>query len=206
MVFANLCAKGLPNTWTSCPPCRRQEITITYDSLQDRIANSNDEVRVLEGAIDELREIADVFKNSDIELTTIKGVRTKLENFFSGRKSLDQNDIARNLLGAKFAGHRTNASHFKDVAAWARATGSHGALVRTALSRGNPQDAAQHVAAVLASELALKTTLSRLANVAKIDSAIFVQGKSLNDAATELQIASEDGDGLFVYATFATAI
>lgn len=181
-------------------------VTITYNSLQGRITSADEEAKVLNSAIAELREVAGVFRNSEIEPAVIKDTKLQLEKFLSGRRSLDQHAIARNLLGERFNGHRTNILHFKDVVGWAQAAKSYSKFVRIALARGNPQDAAKQIAFVLASELAFKTTLSRLADVAKIEPTLFLQGKLLRDGAAELHKASEDGDGLFAYATFATAL
>jgi very-short-patch-repair endonuclease len=188
------------------PPLPSTGITITYELLQDRIVNANGEVTVLEGAIEELRDVSNVFRNSEIEPAAIRAARTRLEELLSDHRNLDRHSVARTLLGTLFNECRTNPTHFRDVAAWAHAVGLHGEAVRTVLARGNPQDAAQHVAVVLAAETAFKATLSRLSEVAKVEPALFTRGKSLKDAAAEAKIASEDGDGLFAYSTFSTAL
>ena len=91
------------------------------------------------------------------------------------------------------------------IITWAQ-SGTVGQLTRAVLLRGDPREAWQPIAAVLSARDKLTATLDRLANTAKIDVASFMRGRSSVEAAAALEKAAIDGDGLFAFAGFASAL
>lgn len=181
-------------------------IPITFAALGDRIAAIESEVALLEGAIADLKDVANVFVTREMELAQIRDVKRRLEALLLGRSRVDDHSVARELLGEKFAGHRTQIEHFKQVAAWAHSAGNQSPLARTTLLRGDPMAICRSIEMALPAEAKLTATLLRLADVAKIDTASFMRGKTFGEAAEALERASSDSDGLFAFATFASAL
>ena len=182
------------------PALPRIGVPITFVSLRDRIASAESEARLLETAIDELQAVGGVFKNSEIAPSGIQAAKVLLETLLSGRTELDRDEVARELLGQKFTGHRTDVGAYEMIIAWAQSV-TAADLTRAVLLRGDPQEARRSIAAVLSAEGNLAATLDRLADTAKIDTASSMRGRTLVEAAAALEKAAIDGDGLFAFRT-----
>jgi very-short-patch-repair endonuclease len=187
------------------PALPRTGVPITFALLRDRIASSETEIQLLETAIDDLQAVAGVFKSAEIALSGIHAARARLETLLSGRTELDRHEAARELLGDRFAGHRTDVGAYEMIIAWAQSV-TVGQLTRAVLLRGDPREARQPIAAVLSASGKLTATLDRLANTAKIDVASFMCGRSSVEAAAALEKAAIDSEGLFAFAGFASAL
>ena len=133
-------------------------------------------------------------------------IREQLQTLLSGRARVEQDRTARALLGDRFKGYRTDVASFGDVAAWAQSVGSSRTGAQAVLRSGDPEEAGEAIATALAADAKVQETLTRLGDIAKIDAASFMQGRTLVEAAGVLEAASGDSDGLFAFATFATAI
>jgi very-short-patch-repair endonuclease len=187
------------------PALPRIAIPITFTSLLDYVASADADVRLLETTINDLQAVTGVFKSSEITLSEIHAVSARLETTLSGRAELDRHETARELLGDRFAGHRTDIGTYKAIIAWALSL-TVAELTRAVLLRGDPQEARPFIAAVLSSEGNLTATLNSLADSAKIDVASFMRGRTLVEAAAKLEKAANDREGLFAFAGFASAL
>ncbi len=187
------------------PALRRTGVPFTFASLRDRVARAETEIGLLETAIDDLQAVAGVFKSAEIAPSEIYAARARLETLLSGRTELDRHEAARELLGDRFTGHRTDVGAYETIIAWAQSI-TAAQVTRAVLLRGDPQEARQPIAAVLSAEAKLNATLDRLSNTAKIDVASFMRGRTLVEAAAALENAAIDSDGLFAFAGFAAAL
>jgi very-short-patch-repair endonuclease len=187
------------------PPLPRIAAQVTFASVRERITSAETDVRLLEIAIDDLRALAGVFKSADIVPSEIEAVRRRLEKLLLARTELDHHEAARELLGDEFAGHLTDVSAYEMVVTWAQSQAMP-QLTRAVLLRGDPLDARECITKALLAEGKLTTTLDRLANTGKIDVRLFTRGRTLIDAAAALEGAAIDSDGLFAFATFASAL
>jgi very-short-patch-repair endonuclease len=188
------------------PSVPQTGVPITFASLRERIADEEREVAQLESAIEELRPVADVFKNADIYTSAIQESRAQLETLLEGRAQVEQDQTVCALLGERFIGHRTDVASFEGVKEWAQSVGSFGAPARAVLRSGDPEEARDAITIALAANAKLQEALARLSDIAKIDATSFIQDKTLVETASVLEEASGDSEGLFAFATFATAI
>ncbi|MEY9441694.1 DUF4011 domain-containing protein [Bradyrhizobium elkanii] len=181
-------------------------ISISFASLDERIAAAEQNAVRIKDTIGELRPIAGVLRNQEVGPAEIRDLRLRLEALLSQRRSLDDHQQARELLGDRFAGHKTQSEHLEALSKWARSTENYAPLLRSVLSRGDPLAAFQAIGAALSSEGKLAVTLANLAEIAKIEADTFTRDRSLSEAAEALERASLDGSGLFAFATFATTL
>ena len=181
-------------------------IGITFDSLGDRITNTTNEVRVLETAIADLHNVADVFRDPNADIASIRSAKAHLEELLSERTKLDTHGVARELLRDHFKGHRTAAARFEGLVAWAQSAQLMASMVQRVLGAGSPIHAGEIIAAVLSAEANLSVTLARMSDVAKINPSAFMEGRSLAQAAELLAKAAGDSEGLFAFAGFAGAL
>lgn len=181
-------------------------IPISFASLDERIAAAEQNAVRIEDAIDELRPVAGVLRNKEVGPVEIGDLKLRLETLLSQRRGLDDHQQARELLGERFAGHKTQSEYLGALSKWARSTENHAPLLRNVLFRGDPLAASRAISAAVSSEDKLTTTLAKLAEIAKIEADAFTRDRSLSEAAEALELASSDGSGLFAFATFATAL
>ncbi|MGD0421085.1 MAG: DUF4011 domain-containing protein [Xanthobacteraceae bacterium] len=198
--------EATPSQLDLLPRLRQTGVSLTFASLQERIANLEGEVRRLETAASELRNVGEVFRDSQIEPVGIENVNNQLEELLSGQRNADQHELAREMLGDGFNGHRTNISDVKNVTEWALQIGSDGSAVQAVLLQGDPRHASNDVTAVLSAEEKFEATLSRLSDIAKIDTDSFTRSRPLVDAVVALDNAAKDAEGLFAFARLATVI
>ena len=181
-------------------------VPITYVSLQARIAAADEEARLLEHAIADLTRIGTILAPNEHGLAEIQDLGTRLSIFLRQRSDVDSHAIVRDLLGERFAGLHTNIRHFESVSAWSQSVGDLAPAIQAILFRGDPLRAQEAIKAALALDCQLNETLTRLSDVAKIDAASLVEGRSLREAAEAFDNASMDSDGLFAFATFASTL
>ena len=188
------------------PALKPTGVPITFASLRDRIAITDTDVTRLEGAIADLETVADILRTRDIGPVEVRDVTKRLESLLTGRRQIDNHNIARELLGDRFAGHQTQVHQFEELASWAQSAADQAPLVRTILLRGDPMEACRSIDMVLSTDASLTATLDRLTDVAKIDLSSFVRGRTLLETAEALERASSDSEGLFAFATFASVL
>ena len=188
------------------PSVPQTGVAITFLSLHERAIDEERQVALLKSAIDELRPFAGLFRNMEIDPSAIPKIATRLEVLLAGRAQLEQNQTVRGLLADRFHGYRTEVSRFEAVAEWARTVGAYAPLVRTVLRSGDPQEAEESILIVLSANAKFQETLNRLGSVARMDATTFMRGETLVEVADLLEKASGDNEGLFAFATFATAV
>jgi transcription elongation GreA/GreB family factor len=181
-------------------------VPIDYTFLRDRLTSTANEIAVLENVTAELKLVAGIVKSKQITLAELQDLRRRLEGLLRGREKVDNHDGVRELLDDRFDGHRTQVEQFRQLSTWAQSTGALAFSLQAILSLGDPIEASRSIDVVLSADLKLRASLDRLADVAKIDPACFMSGRTLSEAANVLGKASSDGDGLFAFATFATAL
>jgi transcription elongation GreA/GreB family factor/very-short-patch-repair endonuclease len=181
-------------------------VPLTFAFLRSRLNSAASEIAVLEGATAALKPIAGILRSKQISLSELQDLKRRLEELFGARAKIDNHLDARELLGDRFDGHRTRVDQLRPLSTWAQSIGALAHSVWAILSRGDPIEAFQSIDVVLSTEIKLRASLARLADVAKIDPACFMSGRTLSEAADALESASSDGRGLFAFAAFTTAL
>ncbi|WP_080654903.1 DUF4011 domain-containing protein [Bradyrhizobium japonicum] len=197
---------GALNQLELLPPIPKTGIPITFASLDDRIAAAEHEAARLERAVTELRPIAKVIRNQQIGLAEIRDVKLRLEALLSERQRLDDHQPVRELLIEQFQGHKTPREDLEELIAWATSIANHVPVLRSILDQGEPAEVSRAIGVALSADDKLTGTLSKLGEVAKIEVHALTRGRSLSELAAVLEQASLDGDGLFAFAAFETAL
>jgi len=188
------------------PDIPLMDVPLTYTFLRSRLTSAAREVADLEGALAKLEPIAGIVRSKQMGLSELKDLRRRLEQFLRGRAKADNHIGARELLDDQFDGHRTEVEQLRPLATWAQSIDSLAPSVLAVLSRGDPIRARDSIDLVFSAEMKLRASLVRLGDVAKIDPACFVSGKTLLEAASALENASSDSEGLFAFAALSTAL
>lgn len=197
---------GALNQLELLPAIPKTGISISFASLDERIAAAEYEAARLKNVIAELRPVAKVVTNQQIGLVEIRDVRLRLEALLSERERLEDHQPIRELLSEKFDGHRTRREHLEALSDWAKSVANHVPLIRVILDRGEPAEVSDAIGVALSADDKLTETLTKLADVAKIEVLTLTRGRSLPELASVLEQASLDGNGLFAFAAFATAL
>lgn len=188
------------------PPLPATGAPLTSALLDDRITGGDKEVALLSAAIANLNDIGAVFKDTEIGPAAVVSARRRIKTLLSLEETISQNDVARELLGDRFVGSRTEVNSFHKPLAWARSVVSVEMQMRAALSRADSADAMRIVNDVLSAEQQFSAILGRLTEIACVERDTFLQTGSLRDSAAALARAGSDPTGLYAFATFATAI
>lgn len=181
-------------------------VEITFDSLGNYTTEANKEVEQLDAALSQLRPIVHILKEPRTEPNAVSNLIVRLESSIENSDALDQDAIARDILGEEFAGHQTSAERFQRALNWAHMASPFQVMANAVFACGEPEVARGIIHDVVVAEEKRDETLSRLGDIAQIETKTFVQDKSLAETAAVLQQASEDKDGLFKFAAFATAV
>ncbi|MBR0931704.1 DUF4011 domain-containing protein [Bradyrhizobium diazoefficiens] len=197
---------GALNQLDLLPAIPQTGISISFASLDERIAAAEHEAERLGRVLSELRPLARVLRNQKISLAEIRDLKLRLEALLSFRKELDDDQSMRELLNEKFGGHRTQRENLEELSAWAKSVENYAPLLRNILDRGEPAEASRAICIALSADDRLKATLAKLADVAKIEVHALAHGRSLAEIAAVLEQASVDANGLFAFAAFATAL
>jgi very-short-patch-repair endonuclease len=184
------------------------KVTITYDSLQERIDSAEAEVLRLEEAITSLRSCVHAFYDpKSVEPSELVRLMDTMRAFFDEEAALDACREARLILGGAFEGSRTSHASLDDVVRWALAAQPFGKVLSPLLAVDKTAHARSLIGEVLKAEGNAQELLERVSATAKIDIRHLTDGcSSWREIAGRLDSASEDSDGLFNHAVFATVL
>jgi very-short-patch-repair endonuclease len=188
------------------PPLQQTELTIDYDGLMTRIADTELEIQQLEEGKRCCTPCVGLFVDSNISPKTLLNIVTQLDAFLVERDALDADMTAHALLGDRFAGWQTATERLRLIAAWALRAKLFPKLFGTLASAADLDEAKRRVEAVLSAEHRFGLTMNELSGSAKVDVAHFQSKEGLDDVAFELELASEDADGLFAHGNLRTAL
>lgn len=178
---------------------------LTYELMGERIATADSQIKLLETAITELAPLTPQFRDQGLAVATVGDLARRLESLLGMRERLDTHQVASHVLADRFDGHRTDVAHHLPLMTWAQSVVDR-SMLHGVCSAGSPSGAVEALDAALAAEQTYGATLRRLAEVAKIDPAVFTGDRPLPQAADALLAASADGEGLFAFADFAAAM
>ncbi|MCW5673409.1 MAG: DUF4011 domain-containing protein [Xanthobacteraceae bacterium] len=180
------------------PEVRHQ---ITFSSLGARLDSLRSEVDQVQSNRRRLKDLSQALHRSDISIKEIGQTISLLEGWQIARSALDESGIAKEILGDDFAGHLTDVTRFEEAADWAEPIGAEVAkLVAKSL---NYERAAflNALEIALAAHRSFSESISKLSLAAKIDAEVLLEETDLRKLASDLQLASQDQDGLFAHAS-----
>lgn len=178
---------------------------LTFELMAERIATAERESSRLKSAIAELTPHLVVFRSPDLSLEAVRDLTRRSESLVELTSRLKKHSTAERLLGNHFAGHKTDPSRYAAVIEWALLTPGADQIVATC-SRGNAPDAIDLLSTLLQAESQYNGTVARLGNVSKTDPSVFIDGRSLAEAADAFSAASFDSEGLYSFAELAAAL
>jgi very-short-patch-repair endonuclease len=183
-------------------------VTITYDSLQDRIEIGEAQAQSLEEAITQLQSCVDVFVDpKSVEPSGLRRLIDRIRSLIDEETALDECDEARAVLHGMFDGSQTSCANLNDVVEWALAAQSLGKLLSSILASERSAHARSVIAQVLNAEQSAQDALQRVSTTAKISITHFTEGcRSWSEIAQRLDSAASDPEGLFSHAFFATVL
>jgi very-short-patch-repair endonuclease len=185
----------------SIPP---NQIAVTYELLQERLAA--DEVRAgnLEEAIAALHPYVHVFVDTKtIDPGELQQLAGRIRAFIAKARALDEHHDVRPVLGGAFQGSQTAWRALADVVGWAVETRPVREMISAVLTRNEIARARSLIGEVLSEEQKAQELIQRLSSKAKIDGRHFTEGRSVPEIAQVLDRAALDADGLFRHAVFA---
>jgi transcription elongation GreA/GreB family factor/very-short-patch-repair endonuclease len=178
---------------------------ISYSTLTERVRTADEDVARLEGAIEELAKIGDVFALPNPTIEEIRQLRGGLKNILKWRAELDESVPIRALLQSSFNGSRTEPSKFTEVIAWADAATDVAESLDKILARKHPNEAAVFIQTLISQVETFESTITQLSDTAKIDISKLLAGEA-DKLLAWLRTAQADSAGLFAHAVFATSM
>lgn len=188
------------------PSIKPTGITVTFRWLEARMEALSSEIEQLTGVISELRAIGRVFVTTEMRSPEIQVVRSQLEEFLSGEEELNGQEKLKEVLGSAFAGFRTETLRHGEIVQWGISAQSQANALQNIFAKGSLAKARQAIAEVLAAEDQLRLALSRLRDVAKIDTDAFLSDRTSLEAVGVLNAAAEDHSGLFAHSSLRAAV
>jgi hypothetical protein len=189
------------------PAIPRTDVTITFNSLLERMQRAEEEVRALTKAIAALGTCVHVFADPKTVIPDeLRQITDAVRSVIDEQAALDECEEAKNIFGGAFEGSRTLIEPLRSASWWATAAEPHSQLLSTILAANQPAEARRRISDVLEAERTAQEFLARVAEIAKIDSRHFTDGYSWREVAQSLDRAAQDAGGLFAHAIFATVV
>ena len=188
------------------PPLQQTEVTIDDHGLRKRIADVKSEIQRYEEGKRRCMPCVDLFVDPDISPNCLPQIVAQIDSLLIDRDALDNDRTAQALLGVRFKGWQTFTQDLHPLVAWAKRAKSFPNLFRTVSSPADLDEAKDRVEAVLSAERRFINTLEELSDSAKIDPSHFLSRGALDDVACELELASDDAEGLFAHGNLRAAL
>jgi very-short-patch-repair endonuclease len=183
------------------------QIPLTYDLVQERIEKARADIATLEDAITSLRPCVHVFADaSSVEPSDLRGLIDQVRSYLSEEQALNQSPDLKELLGDTFNGAETSIDALTGLLDWSVDAQPSGQSLSVLLSNDRATEARERATRVLAAEGLADDLMRRLCTTAKIDAGHFTEGRTRDALATFLEEASQDSEGLFNHAMFATVL
>lgn len=181
-------------------------VDITYDSLQDRIRDTESKISELKDAISSLSSCVHVFAQpKSIGPAGVRRLVQQVQATIEEEATLDQSLDVKRIIGEAFNGARTQ-SNLEPVIDWAISAQRTRKSLRSFMSAGTADDVGERIEEVLEAEAFADELLERVSKTARIDSRHFTHGCSLRETGERLARSAQDPDGLFRYAVLAAAL
>ncbi len=178
----------------------------SFKALQERIAEADAEVRRLERAISQLGECVHVLRDSDTNPSELRGLASRLNGYIERRLELDEHSVAQGFLGTRFAGYQTDGARLADAISWANKAEEFSETLKAILSSNKTVTAIELLDAVIEADKRVQAVLTKLSETAKIAIQNHGEGQPLREIAARFEAAASDHEGLFVHASFGTAL
>lgn len=179
----------------------------TPAALEEAIASAERRLSQNTEALNELRGLVTSFVNpSQITTDQLPKLIADLESLLNDRKTLQNSDAARNLLGSEFDGSETALASIRSLIDWAKASSTNAQALTSLLASADPERVDALIDECIGSIGLATQRLASLCSLTKMDAGHFTDGRTIAEIADFLRSASQDSEGLTKHSIMAAVL